>query len=185
MTNLECNLCELRSGCRFPLTSVKFVSEGLNTKDLLFCVVDRPTLEEDYLETPFSDRANMYFRSLLYPVFHKNVYLAYATKCYNKKTDAELKNIGITCVNNYLRKEIEKENPKAVLALGKYSHHTLIRARWNNNTHAKDINSIYVGDRLWATHYSPSYFLSRGKAESLKFQEFLRKLKTTMESFNV
>src|SRR5687768_8279728 len=111
-----CQACELREYCTKPFTPISSYSNI----DLMV-ISERPSKEEEAVQTPYFDRHNQYVVKLIARIFHqRNVHYTYLVKCYGP-TEIKLGKKKIEkCNELYLLREYDELEPKAILYLGAF-----------------------------------------------------------------
>ena len=176
----NCKACPLRDSCREALGG-RIINPSWESPKLMI-VCDRPSYEEDFLVTQFSDRHSIYLMKSIEEVYSGPYYLTYATKCFNQLTFAQFKKQGTVCVDTWLKREVEQLKPKVVLCMGEHSHYALIKQEFKTKSHKIDKTVSYLKDGTkYTSYYSPFYLFNGNKFKTTKFQWFLKSLVKEME----
>ena len=174
----RCELCKSRSQIVFfdgnPTSKVMFVGEA-------------PGEEEDKQGKPFVGRAGQYLNKVLEKIgLDRNaIYITNVCKCRppgnRKPTPKEMQ----TCLNVFLKKEVEIIQPKVICCLGA----TAAEAFLGKNVKITRMrgqfypNPLFPKTKLFLT-YHPAYVL-RNMREAKTFESDLRKLKEYLEKLGL
>ena len=174
----KCELCKSRSQIVFfdgnPNSKVMFVGEA-------------PGEEEDKQGKPFVGRAGQYLNKVLEKIGldRNSIYITNVCKCRppgnRKPTPKEMQ----TCLNVFLKKEVEIVQPKVICCLGA----TAAEAFLGKNVKITRMrgqfypNPLFPKTKLFLT-YHPAYIL-RNMREAKTFEADLKKLKEYLDTLEV
>ncbi|HIC09605.1 MAG TPA: uracil-DNA glycosylase [Aquificales bacterium] len=171
----RCDLCKSRTRIVFydgnPESEVMFVGEA-------------PGEEEDKKGKPFVGRAGQYLTRVLKEIglSRERVYITNVCKCRppnnRKPTPKEMQ----TCINVFLKRELEIVKPKVVCCLGATAAEAFLgkSVRITRMRGKFYPNPLYPTAKLFLT-YHPAYIL-RNMKEAKTFKEDLKKLKEFLDT---
>jgi len=170
----RCDLCKSRTQIVFydgdPNSRVMFVGEA-------------PGEEEDRRGKPFVGRAGQYLNKVLEEIGlpRKRIYITNVCKCRPPGNRKPLPKEMQTCLNVFLKKELEIVKPTVVCCLGATAAEAFLGkmvriTRMRGNFYP---NPLYPKAKLFLT-YHPAYIL-RNMREAKTFKEDLKKLKEYLE----
>lgn len=170
----KCDLCKSRTQIVFydgnPESPVMFVGEA-------------PGEEEDKKGKPFVGRAGQYLNKVLEEIGlpREKVYITNVCKCRPPGNRKPLPKEMQTCLNIFLKKELEIVKPKVVCCLGATAAEAFLgkTVRITRMRGQFYPNPLYPKAKLFLT-YHPAYIL-RNMRESKTFKEDLKKLKEYLD----
>ena len=171
----RCDLCKSRTQIVFydgnPYSPVVFVGEA-------------PGEEEDKKGKPFVGRAGRYLTKVLEKIGIKReeVYITNVCKCRPPGNRKPFPKEMQTCLNVFLKKELDIVQPKVICCLGSTAAEALLgkSVRITKMRGRFYLNPIYPKAKLFLT-YHPAYIL-RNMREAKTFEEDLKKLKEFIDS---
>ena len=171
----RCDLCTSR-------TRIVFY-DGTPESELMF-VGEAPGEEEDRKGKPFVGRAGQYLTRVLKEIglSRERVYITNVCKCRppnnRKPTPKEMQ----TCINVFLKRELEIVKPKVVCCLGATAAEAFLgkSVRITRMRGQFYPNPLFPSAKLFLT-YHPAYIL-RNMKEAKTFKEDLKKLKEFLDS---
>ena len=170
----RCDLCKSRTQIVFydgdPNSRVMFVGEA-------------PGEEEDKKGKPFVGRAGQYLNKVLEEIGlpRERIYITNVCKCRPPGNRKPLPKEMQTCLNVFLKKELEIVKPAVVCCLGATAAEAFLGkmvriTKMRGNFYP---NPLYPKAKLFLT-YHPAYIL-RNMREAKTFKEDLKKLKEYLE----
>jgi DNA polymerase len=170
----RCELCKSRTQIVFydgnPDSPVMFVGEA-------------PGEEEDKQGKPFVGRAGQYLNKVLKEIGlpREKIYITNVCKCRPPNNRKPFPKEMQTCLNVFLKKELEIVKPKVVCCLGATAAEAFLgkTVRITRMRGQFYPNPLYPKAKLFLT-YHPAYIL-RNMREASTFKEDLKKLKAFLE----
>ncbi|RTZ67443.1 MAG: uracil-DNA glycosylase [Aquificaceae bacterium] len=171
----KCELCKSRTQIVFydgdPTGKVMFVGEA-------------PGEEEDKQGKPFVGRAGQYLNKVLEEINlpREKIYITNVCKCRPPGNRKPLPKEMQTCLNVFLKRELEIVKPKVVCCLGATAAEAFLgkTVRITRMRGQFYPNPLYPKAKLFLT-YHPAYIL-RNMGEARIFKEDLKKLKEFLEN---
>ena len=173
----RCDLCKSRTQIVFydgnPESPVMFVGEA-------------PGEEEDKRGKPFVGRAGQYLNKVLEKIGlpRESIYITNVCKCRPPGNRKPLPREMQTCLNVFLKKELEIVKPKVVCCLGATAAEAFLgkTVRITRMRGQFYPNPLYPKSKLFLT-YHPAYVL-RNMREAKTFEQDLKRLKEYIDSLS-
>lgn len=161
-----CGLCETRTQTVF--------SAGIANAPLMV-IGEAPGADEDAQGAPFVGRAGQLLDRMLHAIGHSrahNVYIANVLKCRPPNNRNPEPSEVAQCVP-FLMQQIELNQPKVVLLLGRFAIHALLNTDQPISQLRGTVHSIALGDRVVPAiaSYHPAYLLRRPGEKSKSWDD--------------
>jgi uracil-DNA glycosylase family 4 len=152
---MKCERCELSGKCK----TVKITSKSDKSKIML--ILDAPSKGDDRMGAILSSDVGKKFSYFLDRCGLKedDLYITYAVKCNPNGPISQIKSKHVKACHPYLKKEIQNNKPKVIIAAGRYAYESLTGKTSVDDFrgHFEDFTmkySVSIGDEKKAKRFS-------------------------------